>query len=95
MFFYKIMPIFDIFACAMLLFGNILPADLVRFAGMYLIGKGLFFVLISRDIPSAVDFLFGIYLLTIAFFHFYNVLISLIGVVFIGQKAAMALALSH
>lgn len=94
MIFYKVMPVIDLFAVAMLLFGAALPAEPVRIAGMYLVAKGIFFVLISKDVASIGDFIFGIYALSIAFFGFYNLLISIIGAAYLGQKALFALAAS-
>lgn len=91
MFFYKIMPVLDIFSAIAVLFGPYLPLDVVRIAGTYLIGKGLFFVLISKDIPSFIDLVIGVYAISIAYLHFYNILISLLALLFIGQKSLLAL----
>ncbi|MEK6968131.1 MAG: hypothetical protein AABX51_05875 [Nanoarchaeota archaeon] len=92
MFFYKIMPVFDLLAAAAILFGPLLPTDPVRLAGTYLIGKGIFFVLISKDIASAFDFIIGLYAISIAYLHFYNIFLSLIAVVFLLQKSTFAIA---
>lgn len=94
MFFYKIMPVLDLISAGLILFSPLLPTDPVRIAGTYLIVKGLFFVLTSKDIASALDFLIGIYAIIIVFFHFYNIFISLIAVIFLFQKSAFAIAAS-
>lgn len=62
----------DIFAGILLLakaFGITLPLGAVVFFAIYLVGKGLFFVVLSFDVGSMVDVLAGLLLGSTIFFE--------------------------
>ncbi len=92
MFFYRIMPILDLIAAFLLVFGASVPVGFLRFFSMYLVGKGAFFAVAGKDVPSAIDFLIGVYGILIVYFGWYNSLLSIICFAFLAQKSFFGLA---
>lgn len=92
MFLYRIMPLMDLTAAFLLVFGPAIPLGILRVFAMYLIAKGAFFAVTAKDIPSAIDFLIGIYGALIVYLGWYSALLSIICFAFLAQKSFFGLA---
>ena len=86
----KLLGFADILAIISLLASNILPQSLVLIMGLYLIGKGVLFIILGGQLPNILDILCGFYILLVSY-GISNWVISLIVIFYIGQKAIISL----
>ncbi len=63
---FKTLGIMDLVAVVIFLGAAIFPKEMLLYAGIYLAAKGLFFVLLSKDIASYGDAASGIYIILFA-----------------------------
>lgn len=86
----KILAIADLLAIISLLATNVLPQVLVIIMAIYLIIKGLAFIIMGGLFPSILDMLSGLYLV-LAVFGMSHWVFSVVVVIFLGQKAVLSL----
>ncbi len=87
-----LLPILDIVTAAVLMLHvhfNIIPFPVVLVHGIYLSLKGVLFA--KSDFASKIDLLCGIYVILVAFGLFANATIALIILIWLVQKAVLAL----
>ncbi len=86
----KLLGIADIFAIIALIASSILPQSILIFLGLYLIIKGLIFMLIGGPFPSFFDMSCGFYLISVSYGieHWIPTTIVLL---FLAQKAFISL----
>lgn len=92
----KILGILDLIAVIAFLIknyfdaaGNWFPTTLLLIAGIYLLVKGIIFIL-TLDFASAIDIISGIIILFAVYFHIPTLLAALL-IVVLGQKAIFSL----
>lgn len=89
---FYLLPILDIVTAAVLILHvhfNIFPLVVVLIHGIYLSFKGAVFA--RSDFASKIDLLCGIYIIMVAFGLFANSAIALIILIWLMQKAVLAL----
>jgi hypothetical protein len=64
---FKTLGAMDFVTVLILLGAAILPHKLLLFAAIYMIAKGLIFIMMNRDFASYGDFVSGVYLLIMSF----------------------------
>ncbi|MBS3168157.1 hypothetical protein J4216_03475 [Candidatus Woesearchaeota archaeon] len=86
----KLLGFADLLAVIALIGSSFLPQSLVIIMAIYLIIKGLYFVIIGGVIPNILDLISGIYLL-LAILNFTHWIPTLIVSLYLLQKAAISL----
>ncbi len=86
----KILGFADILAVIALLTSSFLPQNLVIFMAIYLIIKGLYFILLGGLFPNVFDIISGLYLI-IASFGFTHWIPTVLVMLFLLQKAIISL----
>lgn len=85
----KLLAFADILAILALIGSSLLPQNIVILMGIYLIIKGLAFVLIGGSFANFFDMTVGFYLI-IAAFGITNWIPTVLSILFLGQKAFLS-----
>ena len=86
----KLLGVIDILAIIALLAVKILPQPVVILMALYLIIKGVLFMIIGQPFPNFFDVASGIYVASASYGISHWILTS-IAVIYIGQKAVVSL----
>jgi len=88
-----ILALGDIIATFLVVFYliNFFPVTMLYYVALYLIIKGVFFIIISKDFASFVDVVFGIYFLIVLSGIYSNTAITVLAAVWLFQKAILGL----
>ena len=86
----KVLGALDLLVTLIIIFYSLFPKNIIFYGAFYLIAKGLIFVITSRDFASYFDVLCGIYTIFLAF-NMSNPIITIIAVLFLGQKVVFSL----
>ncbi len=87
----KLLGLTDILAIIALIASSILPQSLVILMAVYLVMKGVIFIAIGGDMINILDIFAGIYTAA-ASYNISHWIITLIVVIYLGQKAFISLA---
>ncbi len=88
----KALGIVDFAALVLILFIPWFPSEFVRYGAYWLMLKGGFFVIISKDFGSMLDVLAGFYIILLTFGISWDFL-TILTLIFIGLKAGMSVFL--
>ncbi len=86
----RLLGVIDLMVALLLLASHILPKDILVVAAIYIILKGLVFVL-AEDIISYVDIAIGLYIFLLMFGFSSNIL-SLLAALFLIQKGLASIS---
>lgn len=89
----KILALSDIIATSVIILylAEFFPLATIKYIAFYLIIKGGFFLLLSKDFASLVDALFGVYFLILSSGIYSNTIITTIAALWLFQKAILGL----
>ena len=86
----KLLGFTDILAIVALLGASMLPQISVLIMGLYLIIKGVLFMILGGQLPNILDIICGFYIVTVSY-GLSHWVINLIVILYIGQKAIISL----
>jgi len=86
----KILAIGDILAIISLLGISILPSKFILIMGLYLVMKGVLFMILGGSVPSLLDAGCGIYIIAVAFGIMHWIPTTIV-IIYLAQKALVSM----